>query len=241
MKRLDRVFQDFLDAIELARNDVEFERTAARTAVCLGFRWFAYLKIVEGAPKLISCYPRSWSSRYFDLHYQQLDPVIRRARLDHDLFGWTSGAAAPGGTKDQRRFFEEAVSFGIRGGVTIPIRGGFGRMAAFTLASDDRGLHPDRLIATSAQILRLVGLHFHTHLAARQLVAEVPLVDPVLGHRERQCLAWAARGKTVSESALLLGISPRTVSFHLENAKRKLDATSIAQCVAEAIRRRLLT
>lgn len=156
MKRLDRVFQDFVDAIELARNDVEFERTAARTTVFLGFRWFAYLRIVEGAPKLISCYPRSWSSRYFDLHYQQLDPVIRRARLDHDLFGWASGAAAPGGTKDQRRFFEEAVSFGIR-------------------------------------------------------------------------------------CALLLGISPRTVAFHLENAKRKLDATSIAQCVAEAIRRRLLT
>lgn len=241
MKRLDRVFQDFVDAIELARNDVEFERTAARTTVFLGFRWFAYLRIVEGAPKLISCYPRSWSSRYFDLHYQQLDPVIRRARLDHDLFGWASGAAAPGGTKDQRRFFEEAVSFGIRCGVTIPIRGGFGRMAAFTLASDDRGLNPERLIATSGQILRLVGLHFHTHLVARQLVAEVPLVDPVLGHRERQCLAWAARGKTVSESALLLGISPRTVAFHLENAKRKLDATSIAQCVAEAIRRRLLT
>ena len=241
MKRLDRAFQDFVESIELARDDVEFERTAARTALRLGFRWFAYLRIVEGAPKLISSYPRSWTSRYFDLHYQQLDPVIRRARLDHDLFGWTSGAAVPPGTKDQRRFFEEAVSFGIRGGVTIPIRGGFGRVAAFTLASDDRGLHPERLMANSKHMLRLIGLHFHTHLAARQLIAEGPAVNPVLRQRERQCLAWASRGKTVSESAMLLGISPRTVTFHLENAKRKLDATSIAQAVAEAIRRRLLT
>ncbi|PIT00344.1 hypothetical protein TSA1_05905 [Bradyrhizobium nitroreducens] len=241
MKRLDRAFQDFVDSIELAHNDVEFERTAARTTLRLGFRWFAYLRIADGTPRLISSYPRSWSSRYFDLRYQQLDPVIRRARLDHDLFGWTGGAMVRAGTKDQRTFFEEAVSFGIRSGVTIPIRGGFGRMAAFTLASDEDRLHPDRLIATSGHILRLIGLHFHTHLAARQLTADVPPVSPVLGQRERQCLAWAARGKTVSESALLLGISPRTVAFHLENAKRKLDATSIAQCVAEAIRRRLLT
>ena len=241
MKRLDLAFQEFVESIELARDEVEFERAAARTAMRLGFRWFAYLRIVERTPKLISSYPKSWTSRYFDLHYQQLDPVVRRARLEHDLFGWKSGAPVQVGTKDQRRFFEEAVSFGILGVVTIPIRGGFGRMAAFTLASDDRVLHPEHLMAASKPILRLVGLHFHTHLAARQLIAKEAEVNPVLGQRERQCLAWAARGKTVAESALLLGISPRTVAFHLDNAKRKLDATSIAQAVAEAIRRRLMT
>ena len=49
------------------------------------------MKIVDGAPKLISSYPKSWTSRYFDLHYERLDPIVQRARLDHDLFGWTSG------------------------------------------------------------------------------------------------------------------------------------------------------
>jgi LuxR family transcriptional activator of conjugal transfer of Ti plasmids len=240
MKRSDDAFQEFVDSIVTARDDQDFERVAARAAARLGFRWFAYLKIVDGAPKLISSYPKSWTSRYFDLHYERLDPVVQRARLDHDLFGWTSGVAVPQGTKEQRRFFEEAASFGIQGGVTIPIRGGFGGIAAFTLASDDRGLRPERLIAHSKDVLHLVGLYFHAHLAARQS-RQAPLADPVLSPRERQCIAWSARGKTASDTAVLMGISPRTVTFHLENARRKLDAASIAQCVAEALRRRLLT
>jgi LuxR family transcriptional activator of conjugal transfer of Ti plasmids len=241
MKRLDNALQEFVDSIQTARDDREFERTAACVAARLGFRWFAYLRIVEGAPKLISSYPKSWTSRYFDLCYERLDPVVQRARLDHDLFGWTGGVAVPLGTKDQRRFFEEAASFGIQGGVTMPIRGGFGGIAAFTLASDNRDLRPERLITSSKDVLRLIGLYFHTHLAARQLTGQTSTVNPVLSQRERQCIAWAARGKTISDTAVLLGISPRTVTFHVENARRKLDATSIAQCVAEALRRRLLT
>ena len=240
MKRIENALQEFADAIATARDDRDFERIAARAAARLGFRWFAYLKIVDGAPKLISSYPKSWTSRYFDLHYERLDPVIQRARLDHDLFGWTSSAAMPQGTKEQRRFFEEAASFGIQGGVTIPIHGGFGGIAAFTLATDDRSLCPERLITSSRDVLHLIGLYFHAHLAARQS-RQTPLADPVLSPRERQCIAWAARGKTASDTAVLMGISPRTVAFHLENARHKLDATSIAQCVAEALRRRLLT
>lgn len=240
MRRLDNTFQEFVDSIQTARDDGEFERTAARSAARLGFRWFAYLRILDGAPKLISSYPKSWTSRYFDLHYERLDPVVQRARLDHDVFGW-SGTAAPPGTKDQRRLFEEAASFGIQKGVTIPIRADFGGVAAFTLASDDRSLHPERLIASSKDMLRLVGVYFHVYLAARQLTGQAPAASPLLSQRERQCLAWAARGKTTSDTAVLLGISPRTVAFHLDNTRRKLDATSIAQCVAEAIRRRLLT
>jgi LuxR family transcriptional activator of conjugal transfer of Ti plasmids len=175
------------------------------------------------------------------LHYEQLDPVVRRARLEHDLFSWGSGGSTPAGTREQRKFSEEATTFGIESGITVPIRGGFGRMAAFTLATDDRAMRPERLVAKSKDVIQLVGLYFHTHAAVR-LGAECdrPDADDVLTQRERQCLAWAARGKTVADTAILVGIAPRTVVFHLENARRKLGATSIAQCVAEALRRRLL-
>ena len=241
MSSIEHSFQEFVDAIQTAHNDDDFERVAPRVTQRLGFRWFAYLRVVEDAPKLISSYPKSWTSRYFDLHYEQLDPVVRRARLEHDLFSWGSGASTPGGTREQRKFFEEATTFGIQSGITVPIRGGFGRMAAFTLATDDRAMRPERLVAKSRDVVQLVGLYFHTHAAARLgAVGDQPDADGVLTQRERQCLAWAARGKTVADTAILVGIAPRTVVFHLENARRKLGATSIAQCVAEALRRRLL-
>jgi LuxR family transcriptional activator of conjugal transfer of Ti plasmids len=61
-----------------------------------------------------------------------------------------------------------------------------------------------------------------------------------LTQRERQCLMWASRGKTAADIAVLAEITPRTASFHLDNARRKLGAVSIAQCVAEALRQGLL-
>src|SRR3954471_24905533 len=135
MSSIENSFQEFVDAIQTAHDDDAFERVAARLTQRLGFRCFAYLWIAEEAPKLISSYPKSWTSRYFDLHYEQLDPVIRRARLERDLFNWGAGASTPAGTHEQRKFFEEATTFGIASGITVPIRGGFGRIAAFTFAT----------------------------------------------------------------------------------------------------------
>ena len=108
-------------------------------------------------------------------------------------------------------------------------------MAAFTFATDDRAMRTERLMAKSKDVVQLIGLYFHTHLAAR-LAAKSDQFDAegVLTQRERQCLAWASRGKTVADTAILVAIAPRTVVFHLENARRKMGAASITQCVAES-------
>src|SRR5262245_34159263 len=102
MSSIEQTFQEFIDALQTARDDDALERIATRLTQRLGFRWFAYLGIEEGTPRLISSYPKSWTGRYFDLHYQRLDPVVHRARREHDLFGWDSLAPAPAGTREQR-------------------------------------------------------------------------------------------------------------------------------------------
>lgn len=242
MKLIDHAFQEFADAIQTADDDASFERVAARVTQRLGFRWFAYLRLTEEKPALISSYPRSWTNRYFDLKYQQLDPVVQRARREHDPFSWSGNAPKPAGTREQRRFFDEAMTFGITSGVTVPIRCGFGRMAAFTVATDDRVGPSEGRTHESKDVIQLVGLYFHTHLTTRNITrSPEPAADePRLSQRERQCLAWAAAGKTAADIATLVGIAPRTVVFHLENCRQKLAATSITQCVAEALRRGLL-
>jgi LuxR family transcriptional activator of conjugal transfer of Ti plasmids len=241
MTLIERTFQEFIDAIHTAGDEAEFERVASRLTHRLGFRWFAYLRLTRDTPTLISSYPKSWTGRYFDLGYQSLDPVVRRARREHDVFNWGGAAGKPVGNLEQRRFFDEAMTFGISSGITVPIRGGFGRMAAFTLAIDEPLARSARLLADTADVAQLAALYFHTHAVTR--LGDRPALSgetSVLSQRERQCLAWAAAGKTVADTAVLVEIAPRTVVFHLENARRKLDAASIAQCVAEALRRGLL-
>ncbi|TRW91232.1 helix-turn-helix transcriptional regulator [Candidatus Methylobacter oryzae] len=61
-----------------------------------------------------------------------------------------------------------------------------------------------------------------------------------LSSREKECLTWAAAGKVAWEIAETLGVAEATVIFHLENAKRKLQAKTLPQAVAHAIRSKLI-
>ncbi|MBF0110096.1 MAG: autoinducer binding domain-containing protein [Magnetococcales bacterium] len=56
-----------------------------------------------------------------------------------------------------------------------------------------------------------------------------------LTEREKECLRWAADGKTSWETGMILNVSERTVNFHLANAQKKLMATNKIQAVARAI------
>jgi LuxR family transcriptional activator of conjugal transfer of Ti plasmids len=241
MNPVENTFQEFVDAIQTAGVASAFERVATRLAQKLGFQRFAYLRLAGDVPMLISSYPKCWTSRYFRLGYQQLDPVVIRARTERGLFSWEGAARAPSGSREQRLFFDEASTFGIRSGVTVPIRAGFGRVAAFTLATGDRGIDLDRVAGEWRDLVYQAGLYFHAHVGARLGVAFVTQrAGSELTQRERQCLAWTAQGKTAADIAVLVEIAPRTVVFHLENARHKLEAASIAQCVAIALRRGLL-
>jgi LuxR family transcriptional activator of conjugal transfer of Ti plasmids len=238
---VERVFQEFTDAIQTANDELDFARIGRRITERLGFRWFAYLRLSDDTRTLISSYPKSWTDRYFDVGYQQIDPVVSRARREIEFFAWGGSTSKATGNREQRRFFDEATTFGIKSGVTVPIRSGFGQMAAFTMATDESTASVERLVNDGRDVYQLVGLYFHAHVTARVGAAmNQPRGEGVLTQRERQCLAWAARGKTVADTAILVGIAPRTVVFHVEKARQKLNASSIAQCVAEAMRRGLL-
>jgi DNA-binding NarL/FixJ family response regulator len=61
-----------------------------------------------------------------------------------------------------------------------------------------------------------------------------------LNDREIETLTWAARGKTSAEIARLLGLSKRTVDFHIENARMKLGVSTRIQAAVKAATGRLI-
>jgi DNA-binding NarL/FixJ family response regulator len=54
-----------------------------------------------------------------------------------------------------------------------------------------------------------------------------------LTERELQTLTWAARGKSSGDVAVILGISERTVNFHLDNAMRKVGVATRVQAAVK--------
>jgi len=61
-----------------------------------------------------------------------------------------------------------------------------------------------------------------------------------LNDREVETLTWAARGKTSAEIAQILGLSKRTIDFHIDNARNKLGVTTRTQAAIKAATGRLI-
>jgi len=55
-----------------------------------------------------------------------------------------------------------------------------------------------------------------------------------LSEREIAALLWSARGKTSGEIATILGLSKRTVDFHIDNARQKLGVATRIEAVVKA-------
>ncbi|MDH6263878.1 MULTISPECIES: response regulator [unclassified Bradyrhizobium] len=61
-----------------------------------------------------------------------------------------------------------------------------------------------------------------------------------LNHREIETLTWVARGKTSAEIAKILGLSKRTVDFHIDNARIKLGVATRTQAAIKAVTGKLI-
>ena len=82
-----------------------------------------------------------------------------------------------------------------------------------------------------------------TIIAARLAgVARIGLWPKLVGlnDREVEALTWAARGKTSAEIATIVGVTKRTVDFHMDNARAKLGVATRTAAVLKAATGRLI-
>jgi len=56
----------------------------------------------------------------------------------------------------------------------------------------------------------------------------------ILSSREVECLQWLASGKTLFEAAIILGISERTLRYHISNARERLGVATTVQAIVAA-------
>lgn len=87
-------------------------------------------------------------------------------------------------------------------------------------------------------IVKLLAPHLHSALIRIGLDLFKP--RDALSTREREVLRWIGAGKTSGEISRILQIAERTVIFHVQNAMKKLGATSRAQAIALASQYELL-
>ena len=77
----------------------------------------------------------------------------------------------------------------------------------------------------------------HLHLSLSQVLNKMPSADKdiVLSSREKEVLNWLKLGKSSWDISVILGISERTVNFHVYRIMHKLETVNRPQAVATAI------
>jgi DNA-binding NarL/FixJ family response regulator len=95
-------------------------------------------------------------------------------------------------------------------------------------------------IAAAIQTVQSGGSHLAPRVASTVLAEIGRPSRPVLSQREQEVLHLVAEGLPSKQIARSLGITERTVKFHVASLMRKLEADNRAQMVAIAAERGLL-
>ncbi len=223
-----------------ARSVADLFTKAKAVVQKLDFEHFIYgmrLHAGEGEAHefVLSGYPSSWRSIYEQQGYAAIDPTVSHCLSSNLPLVWSSqlfldkGAAA---------LMEHARQYGLRSGLTVPVHSPNLQTGLLSVASEAALVDDDM-----DRIAHLQLFASYLHEAVRKLVqknARVQQTDFQLTPREKQCLSWAAAGKSSWEISQIVSTSERTVNFHIGNVIQKLHVASRSHAIAKALARGLI-
>lgn len=181
-------------------------------------------------PFIRSTYESDWIKQYLTRRYMATDPIIREGFSRALPFRWDEiqirGEA-------EAAFFTDASRFDVGvNGFSCPIRDKDNRRALVSISTTMAG--PAWSYYCRQNVSALLELAHALHQVAIQEQGYV-IGHPPLSPRELEVLRWTTKGKTASETAIILQLRPHTVAAYMRSARYKLNAATIAQAVSKAI------
>jgi LuxR family quorum sensing-dependent transcriptional regulator len=169
---------------------------------------------------------------YKDKKYLVHDRLITEMRETLTPYSWKDVQERRRLSKLEQRIIDEGRDFNMHDGLIVPIVTLSGSVSVFSPC----GPEPD-LSQRARSALEIIGIYSQQALkralvrSQRDEAAHTPLTP-----REREIMQWVAVGKSDDEIADILNIGAATVTSHVQNAKKKLDAFRRTYAVVQAIR-----
>ena len=173
----------------------------------------------------------TWSdadlASYLDLGFIEVDPLLQYLKRSDAPLIWEQAQlhrAQPG------PYTEMLAERQIHGGAVIPLPAGEGRFSSIAFLAIEEGKLDDHLTASlarslgaavKAQMLQL-GLASFDHPAGKDRFS-------ILSDKQIQVLHWLAMGKSNTDIAVILEMTPKQVNYHVQEILRKLDVSSRVQ------------
>ena len=232
-ERADAFVRDLRD---VCRED-DLNEILREAAGSIGFRYFALTHHVDprrapnGSIRLHN-YPGEWVD-YYDAHALGLaDPVHRASHRTTMGFGWSELPALVALTPADREILRLGAERGIGDGFTVPANVPGESNGSCSFANPAYVAMDGERIAL-AQLLGSFAFQAARKLWRMRCPVAQPL--PLVTERQRDCIVWAARGKTNWEIGRILGVERDTVRAHLDNARERLDAPNRTSLVVTAL------
>ena len=227
---MNQWFERLTEQVALAHDQDAVKSILGKLTREAGFATYAYVKLQAEMQQAISNYHSDWKHRYFERSFALIDPVVRTARHHLEAFAWSNENSLRM-SREQRNFHGEAAEFGIRSGITIPIKTGFGRLVMLTLASKEADFSRSKVFNPALAASCVAQLHARLECLRATPTDRTPIR---LKSDELTCLRWSAEGKSMRAIAIIENTSYANVVFFIRNAKSALGATSLPQATAMA-------
>jgi LuxR family quorum sensing-dependent transcriptional regulator len=176
--------------------------------------------------------PQDYIDRYSAQNYVLQDPVVTEFRKTIRPYTWNDLRRNRELKKAEKTIIDEAREWGARDGFMVPIVTRSGSVSGFCPC----GFEPD-LSARARAALEVIAIYSDQALRRSLVQAKREEVTHTrLTPREREIMQWVAVGKSDEEISDILSVGTSTVTSHVENAKKKLDAFRRTYAVVQAIR-----
>lgn len=248
--------EETIGSIETCRSIDDLTKVLQRIVEGYGFASFNFLD--AGRPHLDEPFyfgtsGKAWEDEYRTNKLVHYDPCVARARRSNVPFHWgaVSIADQPGPRKSGAiRTMEAARDHGFTEGYVIPYHfvDDLGRIhsSSSVFFWKSRTQKFQFLLSRKRHEMHLVMLYWVQQaidIIGEQYRGQAQFIERTLSagdkgtltDRERDVLSWAARGKTVSDTADILMISEQTVETHVRHAMQRLAASNKTHAVAKAI------
>ena len=172
--------------------------------------------------------PDYWAAVYRKQNFVLIDPVVPALFASGgEIVSFSEAYRDFGNAEGAADFIVEAKKAGLADGYACATRAvGFSDAACSTSVTFSEG----NLSADDHEAIKTILPHLNQ-------IASRPgnLLKPVLNDDQIACLKWAGEGKTHWETGKILGISVRTVKYHLKNAKAIMGVSSTTVAVKKGI------
>jgi len=187
----------------------------------------------EGSSAIrIHNYPPAWE-RWFDDHaLGRSDPIHRASHLANTGFVWANLPALMRLTPEDQLVLERARRAGIGEGYTVPANVPGEMLGSCSFAVESGRSFPEEL-QLACEVIGAFAFEAARRLTQSRATSFNQV--PILTDRQRDCVLWAARGKTDWEISVILGISHETVIQHLKHARERYGVQRRAMLAVRAL------